>query len=293
MGEEYNTSDKSLIYTYGTHAYGTAPYSTDVGSWGLPKMYSDTWTTEAPDQIYLGEFGYALIVGGPCFTGDDAGLSYLHPANEEGFRISGSRLAFLFTTDSTAKLSVEYMDDGTPLKSDNVQKGQVYTIADPMSTKEGFVFVGWSDGTEVYHPGDRITVERSITLTAVWGHAVTFDLKGGTWGRTDTVAAQGGTYAVPSAVPTKSGCTFKEWRCGNDSVLPGGTIDLSSDVTLQAVWTSGFIPIIPDDGDDPIEVVVDGKEGSVSGVDGKSILLIAIIVAIIAELAVLAISRKG
>ncbi len=184
------------------------------------------------------------------------------------------------------------MDDGTQMKSDSVQKGQEYTISDPMLTKEGFTFVEWSDGIEVYHPGDSIILVRSTTLTAVWGHTVTFDLKGGTWDRTDTVVAKGGSYTVPSAVPTKSGCMFKEWRCGNDVVLPGGTIDLSSNVTLQAVWTFGFIPIIPDDGGDAIEVVVDEKEGSGSGIDGKSILLIAIIVAIIAELAVLCISRK-
>ncbi len=287
----YYTSGKDLVYPYHFYGYGTDP-STEKDCWGLPTKESDSWSTTAPDYISGANSSWALVVGGHWNNADNAGLSYLYSNDGGGKIIFGSRLAFLFAADSAAKLSVKYMDDGTQMKSDVVQKGQAYTIADSMSMKEGSTFVGWSDGTGMYHPGDSITVEGSITLTAVWGHTVTFNLKGGTWEHGDTVAAQEGTYTVPSTVPTKNGCTFKEWRCGNDAVLPGGTIDLSSDVTLQAVWTSGFVPIIPDDGDDAIEVVVDEKDGSGSGVDGKTILLIAIIVAIIAELAVLAVSRK-
>ncbi len=282
----------------GFSGWGTSP-STKIDSWGLPTAKAKENSPSAPDWMHSSAAGRALIVGGNWGAGDLAGLSLLYC--EYGGSLFeryhfGSRLAFLFDTDSPPKLSVKYMDDGTQMKSDSVQKGQGYTISDPMSTKEGFTFVGWSHGTELYHPGDSITVVRSITLAAVWdGHTVTFDLKGGTWDRADAAVAEGGVYTVPSAVPTKDGYTFKGWMCGDDSVLPGGTIKLSSDVTLQAVWTSDsipIIPIIPDDGDDPMEVVIDKKDGSGSGIDGKTVLLIAVIVAIIAELTVLTVSRK-
>ncbi len=313
--KEYYTSDKELVYPYAFNGWGTSP-STDEDCWGLPTrasaVGSEYGTSTAPDYIYGGDTRRVLVVGGEYWYGgtdlrhdsqldikkygDAAGLSCLGSAGEGGSSGRGTRLAFLFTIDPVADVSVKYVDDGAVLQSDLARKGHKYAISNSIPVKTDFAFVGWSDGTDVYHPGTSIIMGfEDITLTAVWGHTVTFDLKGGTWDRSDTVAAEEGTYTVPSAVPTKSGCTFKEWKCGDDSVLPGGTIELSSDVTLQAVWTSDsipIIPIIPDDGDDPIEVVVDEKEGSGSGVDGESILLIAIIVVIIAELAVLAVSRK-
>ncbi len=290
------TANRTHVYPHEFQGWGTNP-STEKDCWGLPTEASSNsgeyGTSVAPDYIWSGSSGSALIVG-VSYNSDSSqsGLSCLDFDSGMADGTGGSRLAFLFAADPGAKLSVRYMDNGTRLALDGVQRGQQYTISDLILVKEGFTFAGWSDGTDVYRPGDNITVERSITLTAVWGHMVTFDLKGGAWNLEDTIAAESGSYEVPATIPTKNGFVFKGWKCGNETILPGGIIDLNSDVTLQAVWMPKIVPIIPDSGDDPMEVVIDKKDGSGSGIDGKSILLIAAIVAIIAELAVLTLSRK-
>ncbi len=292
-----HTTNKTITtVTSGLNGSGTYPYSIKIDSWGLPTAVVRENSPSAPDYFVSNGTG-DVMVGGYWNLGDPAGLSYMFYSDGQADKIRGTRLVFLLASDPMAKMSVKYMDDGSQLKSDSVQKGQEYTISNLMPVKEGSTFMEWSDGTDVYHSGDKFIVMRNTTLTSVWGHTVTFDLKGGTWDRSDTVATKEGTYTVPSAVPTKSGCTFKEWRCGNDSVLPGGIIDLNSEVTLQAVWTSNIIPVIPD-GTDPedqgavVPIVVEEEHGTWLQKNGKSILIIAVIVAIIAELAVLCISRR-
>ena len=138
----------------------------------------------------------------------------------------------------------EYYDPAEPYFI--LERG-TYTIPDEIPTKDGCTFMGWRSEDITYEPGDQIHVASNAVLTAVWGHEVAFDLDGGRWSLDDTVIAESGTYTVPADVPTKSGCTFEGWKCGNDIVQPGESIELDSDVTLEAVWAA--IPV-PDDGDD-------------------------------------------
>lgn len=42
------------------------------------------------------------------------------------------------------------------------------------ATFEGFDFVGWTDGEEVYDPGDAYKVKDSVTITALWGTEISF-----------------------------------------------------------------------------------------------------------------------
>ncbi len=50
-----------------------------------------------------------------------------------------------------------------------VAEGHSFTLATYDGTNDGYVFVGWSDGTNVYAAGHSLTMGTSdITLTAVW-----------------------------------------------------------------------------------------------------------------------------
>ncbi len=129
-----------------------------------------------------------------------------------------------------------------------------YTIPDVIPTKSGCTFMGWNSGNDTVKPGETLDVNSNIILTAVWGYEVTFDLNGGRWDQDDAVVAESGTYTVPDDTPTKSGCTFVGWMDGGNFLIPGDTIKLDSDVTLEAVWESNFVPI-PDDDDDYYPIV--------------------------------------
>jgi len=139
----------------------------------------------------------------------------------------------------------EYYDPAEPYF---ILKSGTYTIPDEIPTKDGCTFMGWRSGDDTVRPGETLDVTSNIILTAVWGHEVTFDLNGGRWNLDDAVVAESGTYTVPATAPTKSGCTFDGWRNGYDLVQPGESIELDSDVTLEATWTTNFVPV-PDDDD--------------------------------------------
>ncbi len=151
-------------------------------------------------------------------------------------------------------------------------------------------------GVKIGPNGEVLFMKSNSTLycitQAVKTYTVEFDLNGGKWDLENTIVAESGTYTVPTDTPTRGGYVFKGWKCGNDTVLPGESIELGSDVTLKAVWTFNIIPVIPDDDFEPIEIVVENTPEPPSEDNGKTILAIAIIIVIIAELAILAVSRK-
>ena len=65
--------------------------------------------------------------------------------------------------------TVTYDGDGgmIPVESEKVYAG-VYVINRSEPSKEGYIFNGYSDGINVYKPGDEITVDRDVVLKAQW-----------------------------------------------------------------------------------------------------------------------------
>ena len=118
-------------------------------------------------------------------------------------------------------------------------------------TRPGFTFTGWNTeagggGTE-YQPGEKITVDRDITLYAQWTttqtFSVTYDPNGGTGGTTDSGIASGTQYSVKSdtaASVSRAGFTFTGWNTeaggGGTGYQPGSTLNVTGDVTLYAQW---------------------------------------------------------
>ena len=57
---------------------------------------------------------------------------------------------------------------GSHCSNTSVPQGDSYTICDEEPTKEGYTFLGWSDGTTTYAAGVTITPTGNVTLTAQW-----------------------------------------------------------------------------------------------------------------------------
>ncbi len=235
---------------YYSHAYGTAPYSTNLDSWGLPTT-NDSPGASAPDWFFTASYNTALVVGGSFERnyggGRDAGISYFGSASHGGFDTGGTRLAMVFDDDPMAHYTVEYDLDGgagSEFTDTVVLRGNEYTIPNAEPEKTGSEFIAWWDGgANLYEPGEKIAVYENITLKAIWDtYVVLIDLDGGSWSYTEFdpdypfFVLERGTYTIPDEIPTKDGCTFMGWRSEDTTYEPGDQIHVASNAVLTAVW---------------------------------------------------------
>lgn len=135
-----------------------------------------------------------------------------------------------------------------------VEKGSEFKIPDFVPTKEAAPFLGWTDGTNIYQPGDKFTVENSVRLTAMWtsgdvpagAHSMTFDLSGGSApaGWADTLyftAGEGKNVRLPGGVPVKDEFDFAGWLYEGVTYQAGGQFPaVDGDAVLVAQWKSRF-----------------------------------------------------
>lgn len=108
-------------------------------------------------------------------------------------------------------------------------------------TRPGYRFITWKyDATLNYNAGVNITLNKDITLYAVWEkeYNVTYDANDGTTSCVDNNAyIKGETVTVCDEVPAKTGYTFLGWSDGNNTYTAGATFDMpASDVPLTAQW---------------------------------------------------------
>ena len=117
----------------------------------------------------------------------------------------------------------------------------------PTNVESGFTFEGWSDGTKIYQPGEKITF--SLTnrkLTAVWSNCrVTFDANGGTGSVDSQIVSKGSSITLPSLDSfTREGYVALGWSTNKNansaSYSAGASYTPTSNVTLYVVWKKTF-----------------------------------------------------
>ena len=77
-------------------------------------------------------------------------------------------------------------DGGTKVEDMKVKKGSSFQL--PETTKEGYTFVGWYNGSTLYKDDDTASIKKNIVLTAKWEEKkdediylnITFNSNGGT-----------------------------------------------------------------------------------------------------------------
>ena len=113
----------------------------------------------------------------------------------------------------------------------------------PTNVESGFIFEGWSDGTKIYQPGDKITFSlANRRLTAVWSsYRVTFDANGGTGSVDSQIVSRGSSITLPSLAGfTKEGFIAIGWSTDKNatyvSYKAGASFTPTSNVTFYAVW---------------------------------------------------------
>ena len=102
-------------------------------------------------------------------------------------------------------------------------------------TREGYAFLGWSDGDKTYNPRDEYTVTKDTTITALWKeeYNVVYIYNNGAATGHETVL-KGESVTLPT--PSKSGYAFLGWSDGVSTYDAGTVITLTSDVTYTASW---------------------------------------------------------
>ncbi|GEM_PF-6400496 len=104
-----------------------------------------------------------------------------------------------------------------------------------------YLLKGWArtaSGERAYVSGQNIDLTEDITLYAVWylpKYTVSFS-NATTSNPSREITGYGGTTTLPSA-GTKSGYTFKCWKCGDNTFAAGQTVSIYGDSTFTAIWT--------------------------------------------------------
>jgi len=120
-----------------------------------------------------------------------------------------------------------------------------FTVASA-PTRPGFTFAGWSDGSNVFQPGEAYFVSTEpVTLTATWTanpiRSITF-IPGGGIGSTPAgpiSLASGLDFQLPQNTFIRQGFTFAGWSDGSSVLQPGDTYTVgNSNIALTATWTS-------------------------------------------------------
>ena len=277
-------SDGTLLYGAGSTYFvnGLIANITLTAQW-IPTYtvhYVMNGSGSTPEADATLASGTSIIVAteptrtGYTFSGwlDNATPQVLHAAGSAFSVVQDSNLTAQWTPIS---YSVTYaLASGTSTLPTQTAKniGNTFTIASE-PTRPGYLFTGWSDGTNTYGATALYAVgSQNITLTATWSaisYSVTYDLGAGLGAiptQTDKTITQ--TFSLPTSAsnPTKRAHTFFGWSDGNSTFQPSDTYTVGlANVVLTAIWTiNGYtqVSFSAGAGSGLVPVVMSGLEGS-------------------------------
>ena len=168
-----------------------------------------------------------LVAGGVCF--------YLK--NKDDDRKS--------STSKTEKITITFdADGGVSVEDVTFKKGTSVKL--PTTTKEGYIFAGWFNGSEEVTAADTANLKKNIVLTAKWEEKtpdkkyikITYDSKGGSKVKADEFECVNDSYTIESFPknPTKDGYTFRAWEDKHGKVILTGAKLTCENITLYAAW---------------------------------------------------------
>ncbi len=166
----------------------------------------------------------------------------------------GGKISIAYLGVKTTQYTVTYHDgaEGEDIavpETATVNAGEKHTVGEAIS-REGFVFQGWTDGTNSYRAGDEITVTGNVTLTAVWTavgqNTVTY--VGGGEGVTGLPAVQSfekdAEVTLTSTVPVRAGYVFDGWEVTSGGEAVAVTDNKftmpEADVVITAKWIAVY-----------------------------------------------------
>ena len=114
-----------------------------------------------------------------------------------------------------------------------------YTLRDNgFTAPEGKVFACWSIGDVYKNPGDSIEINSDLVVKAVWAniYTVAYDANGGTGEMSSDTYTFGDYRLKTNEFTAPSEKIFRCWSIGGVYKNPGDRIDVTSNLTVKAVW---------------------------------------------------------
>ena len=147
------------------------------------------------------------------------------------------------TATGPAKIKLDLNLNGGELVGDDITgkyvSGTVLTLPD--AKREGYTFVGWSDGLTIYPAGSQFVVSGIVTLDAVWetpelNRHLTLEPNGGEIVGEDVTGyyADGMIVTLPDA--RREGYKFLGWDDGTAVYGAGDEYTVTNTVILAARW---------------------------------------------------------
>jgi len=173
-------------------------------------------------------------------------------------------------------------NDGSGAPSSQTKiHGEALTLSSTVPARSGYTFKGWATsvaGSVAYAPGASYTANADVTLYAVWEinvYTVYYDANNGSEAPSSQTKIHGEELTLSSAVPTRSGYTFKGWSTsstGSVVYAPGASYTANATVTLYAVWSlniSGKIVYgdVNGDGEVTVSDVIKTLQAIATGID--------------------------
>jgi len=230
IGEKGIGYEYTLSYAAGEGATGTAPASEKMMQGDTVALKANPFTKE----------GYT-------FAGWTDG-TYAYAAGEQ-FTMPKGNVTFTpywAKSGAAANLSVTYAAgaegvQGTlPSDTNTYAAGGIVTVQSGEVTREGYRFMGWSNGSKTYAAGEKLFMgESGLTLTAVWAQVFTVKYEAEEYeGELPEQAlyAAGEILTVPSTLLEKEGFDFVGWTDGINLYEAGARIEVNGDMTLTAVF---------------------------------------------------------
>ena len=166
----------------------------------------------------------------------------------------GDNTGTLWELERTAQLcTVDYdLDGGTgapgaDYSSVTVNQGEKI-ILPAAPGREDYEFIGWSDGTNVYQPGNEVEITASVTFTAQWEadilyFTLTYNSNGGT--EYPDESHPEGTEVTMDKQPERQGYSFAGWFADEELTQRIETVTMTDHTTVHAGWEKNIGPWIP------------------------------------------------
>ena len=204
---------------------------------------SETYSTENNAVIIVNDGNFDTSVAKYLSTGlnfelNKNGVYTYYSTFDEAFTAAerGSIITDLESGEALTVFAVTVEpNNGQTATTTLVQDGGTYFIP-AAPTREGYAFLGWSDGAETYSPGDEYTVTRDTIITALWKeeyNVVYIYNNGAATGHVTVLKGESVTLPTPS----KSGYAFLGWTCSDGNVYDGGdSVVIWGNTTFEASW---------------------------------------------------------
>ena len=114
--------------------------------------------------------------------------------------------------------------------------------------REDYIFIGWSDGTELRQPGDEVEIEGSTTFTAQWEadiryFTLTYNSNGGTEYPDETHPE--GMEVQLDKLPEREGHSFTGWYADVELTQLIETVIMNEHISVYAGWEKDEEPWVP------------------------------------------------